>query len=196
MKRLVIVILALTALTAGCSKDIIQTMGIGDHQGVIQDYKDHEPIPAGFAELMIVSSLKTPEPGYFAFGSKIRGTPDYLLLISIDGHKIFVHGDLKTENSAPKGLNDAEAGEGIRYLFTKDLLVKAGRHKVIVSLPEDNVASEKEVFIQEGTGNSLRIDPIYGQSDQEGIPGQGLFSSSSFMNGITGFWFFLNDREI
>lgn len=36
-----------------------------------------------------------------------------------------------------------ETGEGIRYLFKKDLRLTAGVHKVFVAVPEDDVANDR-----------------------------------------------------
>ena len=196
MKKLIILILTLTTITTGCTRDIFQTMNKDTRQGVFQEYIENKPIPPGCAELTVISSLKTPDPGIYPFGSKIRGTRDYMLLIDIDGQKSPIRGDLSKEISEPKGLDSSEAGEGIRYTFKKDLLLKAGVHKLYAALPEDNVAVESEFALKEGTINTLRIYPIYGSSESGGAPGRGLFSSSSFMDGITGFWVYLNEHEI
>ena len=196
MKKLMVLILALTASTAGCTKHLIESMNKDTHLGVFQEYSSHNKIPPGYAELTIIASLKTPELGRFADGSKVRGTPDYMLLINIDGQRTLVKGDLRKEISDPKGLDDTEAGEGIRYLFNKELLLKPGDHKLFVALPEDNIAMERELTLTEGSRNVLHIYPIYGFSEPGGTPGHGLFSSSSFMNGITGFWVYLYGHEI
>ena len=195
MKNFIVLILTLTTFVAGCNKNIAETMYRDTHQGVFRNYIENKPIPRGYAELTIFSSLKTPLPGIYPYGSQIIGTPDFTLLINIDGQKTLVKGDLSQEISEPKGLDESEAGEGMRYLFKKDLLLKAGAHKLFVALPaEENAAIEKDLILKEGSRNSLRIDPIYESS--EPAPGRGMFSSPSFMNGITGFWFFLNGGEI
>jgi hypothetical protein len=196
MKKFIILILTLATFVAGCEKNITETMYEDTRRGVFQNYIENNPIPQGYAELTVFSSLKTPLPGIYPYGSKIIGTPDFMLLINIDGQKTLVKGDLSKEISEPKGLDDTEAGEGIRYLFKKDLLLKAGVHKLFAALPEDHVAVEKELVLREGTSNTFRIDPIYGSSQPGGTRGRGMFSSSSFMNGITGFWLFLNGSEM
>ncbi len=196
MLKLIFLFLSFTAFAAGCTKNITGNIKEDTRQVVFRDYIETMPIPRGYAELTVFSSVKTPLPGIYPYGSKIRGTPDYMLLINIDGQKTLVKDDPRKEISEAKGLNDTESGEGIRYLFKKDLLIKAGVHKLFVALPEDNVAIEKDLVLKDGTSNTVRIDPIYGSSELGGTPGQGLFSSSSFMYGITGFWVFLNHDEI
>jgi hypothetical protein len=196
MKKLIVLILTLTTFTAGCSRDILQTMTKDTRQGVFQDYLENNQIPQGFSELTIFSSLKTPDPGIYAFGSKIIDTPDYMLLIDIDGQKMLIKGILRKEISDPVGLNDTEAGAGIRYLFKKDLLLKAGRHKLSVALPAEKIAIEREFIVNDGTFNILRIYPIYRSREPGGMPGRGMFSSLSFMEGIDGLWIYLNGEEI
>lgn len=196
MKKLIALILTLTALSGGCARDIFQTMNKDTPQGFFQEYIENKPIPPGYAELTVLSSLKTPDPGIYPYGSKIRGTPDYMLLVNIDGQETPIKNELSREDSESNGLDDTETGEGIRYLFKKDLMLKAGVHILSVALPEDNVVIIKQLALKKGTINTLRIYPIYGSSELGGTPGRGLFSSSNFMNGITGFWIYLNGRII
>ena len=146
--------------------------------------------------MTIVSSLKTHKPGIYPYGNKVRGTPDYVLLINIDGQKTVIKGDLIEEKTEPKGLSDPEAGEGIRYLFKKDILLKAGTHRLFVALPGERVVVKRELTFKDGTTNILRLEPIYGSSNPEGSPGRGSLSSSSFMAGIVGFWVYLNGSRI
>jgi hypothetical protein len=85
MKKLIVLILTLATFTSGCTRENIQAMTKDSCQGMFQEYLENNPIPQGFSELTIISSLKTPEPGIYPFGSKIIVTPDYVLLIDIDG---------------------------------------------------------------------------------------------------------------
>ena len=196
MKNTVFLLSLLMVLMTACNKDVINMMSQGTRQDVFHETSGCVPIPAGYAELTIVSSLKTHKPGIYPFGSKVRGTPDYVLLINIDGQKTVIKGDLTEEKTEPKGLSDPEAGEGIRYLFKKEILLTTGKHRLFVALQGERVVVKRELAFKDGTTNILRLEPIYGSSNPEGSPGRGLLSSSSFMAGIVGFWVYLNDRAI
>jgi hypothetical protein len=196
MKKLIVLILTIMTFTAGCTRNIIHNVTKDSHHGVFQKYLENKPIPHGYSELTVFSSLKTPAAGTYDFGSKIIGTPEYMLLIDIDGQQKLVKGELRKEISDPVGLNDSEAGEGIRYLFKTDLVLKAGSHKLYVALPAEKVDIEREFTVKDGTFNILRIYPIYGSREPEGMPGRGMFSSSTFMEGIDGLWVYLNGDEL
>ncbi len=196
MKNTIYLLSIMTVLMTGCTKHVVNMMSEGTRQDVFQEYTGNGPIPQGYAELTIVSSLKTHKPGIYPFGSKVKGTPEYVLLINIDGQKELVKGYLRKETREPKGLSDPEAGVGIRYLFKKDLLLKAGPHKLFVSLPENSVIVKRELTLEEGKTNTLSLEPIYGSSNPEGNPGHGPFRSSSFIAGIVGFRVYMNGSRI
>lgn len=196
MKNAIFLLSVVTVLLTGCTKEIISMMNQGTRQDVFQEITGNARIPDGYAKLTIVASLKTHKPGIYLFGSKTRGTRDYVLLINIDGQKVEVKGNLREETSEPKGLVDPEAGEGIRYIFKKDVLLKAGPHKLIVALPEERVVVKRELTFKEGTTNILRLVPIYRSTNPSGNPGRGSLSCSSFMAGVVGFWVYLNGFAI
>ena len=168
----------------------------GMSQVVFREAFDGVPIPSGYAELTIVLSLKTHKPGIYLFGNKLKGTPDYALLISIDGQKTVIKGELVEEKSDPKGLYDPEAGEGIRYIYEKDLLLKPGKHRLVLAIQGESFVVERELTIKDKTNNILRLEPIYRSSNPAGTHGRGPQTYSSFMSGIEGFWVYMNDRAI
>jgi hypothetical protein len=193
---LLLSLVVMMALGACWTKDIDKMMGKETRSDVFQNTAWGERIPSGFAELTIVTSLKTHEPGIYPYGSKIKGTPDYVLLLNIDGQNERVKGHLSEEKSEPKGLVDAEAGKGIRYFFKRDILLAAGNHRVLLSLPEDKVVISRELTLKDGTTNTLRLKPIYRSSNPEGKRGRGFSGRSGFMAGIVGFWVYLNGSTI
>lgn len=171
-------------------------MSQGTRRDIFRETIEDATIPSGYAELTIISSLKTHKPGIYPYGSKVRGTPDYVLMINIDGQNVVVKGRLSEENSEPKGLYDPEAGEGIRYLFKKEILLNAGTHRLVLAVPEERVVVSRELTLKDGTTNTLRLEPIYGSTNPAGSPGRGCLGSSSFMAGIVGFWVYLNGGRI
>jgi hypothetical protein len=197
MKYTILSSLVLMMALGGCwTKDIDKMMGKETRSDVFQNTEWRELIPSGFAELTIVSSFKTHEPGIYPYGNKVKGTPDYVLLLNIDGQNERVKGHLSEEKSESKGLVDAEAGKGIRYFFKKEILLAAGTHRVLLSLPEDKVVVIRKLTLKDGTSNTLRLKPIYRSSNPEGRRGRGFSGCSSFMAGIVGFWVYLNGSTI
>lgn len=195
MKR-VIPLLSLLAITAtsGCAGngDLIRTSSISTRSDVFQELKDGGLIPAGFADLRITSSLKTHKPGIYS-STDVHGTPEYRLLINIDGQAVQVQGNLYAENIEPRGLRDPEAGEGIRYRFSKNLRLKAGTHKIVVAIPEDGIAVEREITLPEGN-NNLVLEPLYGADMGKQRPG--FYGVTSFTEGIKSFGVVLNGKSI
>jgi hypothetical protein len=196
MKNTIILLSALMLLMTACNKNVINLMDQSPHPDVFLETSEGVPIPAGYAELTIVSSLKTHKPGIYPFGDKFKGTPDYVLVLNIDGQRLEIKGDLTEEKTDPKGLNDPEAGEGIRYLFKKEVLLTAGKHRLCVELQRERIDVKRELTLKDGTANILRLEPNYRSSNSKGSPGRGSMSSSSFMSGIVGFWVFLNDHTL
>lgn len=184
MKKLIILLsLLLIAMINGCATS-----------PVFQELTDVGPVPQGYADLRIVSSLKTHKPGMYPFDKKPHGIPDYKLVVDIDGQVTMVAGTLQEENIEPRKIRDPEAGEGIRYIFRKDVRLKAGLHKIVISIPEDNVAVERELTLKEGSANDLVLEPLYGSISPKGHPT--YYGPTSFLSGITGFRVILNGKPL
>ncbi len=150
-------------------------------------------IPAGHADLKIDFSVKTHKPGVYS-AKDIHGTPDYRLLVNIDGQAMPLQGRLWAESAESRGLRDSEAGDGIRYQFTKNVRLKAGSHKIILAIIEDDIAVEREFTLADGSRNSLVLEPIY-----RTVPGSrrpGANNAPSFQDGIRGLQVNLNDKPI
>lgn len=149
--------------------------------------------PQGFSDLRITATLKTHKPGIYS-ASDIHGTPDYKLLLNINGQAVLLRGSLQNENSEPMKLVDPEAGDGIRYRFNKNLRLKAGTHRIVVALPDDGVAVEREITLIEGKASNLILEPKY--STKPGKRGPWAYSTTSFTEGIRSIRLMLNGREI
>ena len=89
---------------------------------------------------------------------------------------------------------DPEAGEGIRYRFNKRLQLKAGAHRIVVALPDDGIAAEREIILAEGNVNSLVLEPVYGAAAYK--RGPGFYGVTSFTKGVSGFRLILNGKAI
>ena len=192
----VIASLLLVIVVAGCTPNraLMKASLANTRSDVFQELRDGGAPPAGYVDLRIVSSLKTHAPDLYPSEMKTHGTPDYKLLLNIDGQAIWLAGSLKQENTEPSGIEDPEAGEGIRYRLRKDLRLAAGRHRVIVAVPEDGVIIDRTVTLREGMVNELVLQPIYGIRKVRGRPT--TYSETSFLEGLRGFAVVLNGKPI
>lgn len=153
------------------------------------------PVPAGHADLTIVSSLKTHLAGAHSFGDRKHGTPDYQVSVIIDGQEVKLRGEVREESREPLGIRDPEAGRGARYLFRKELRLKAGVYRVVAAIPEDGVRVEWEISLIEGSRNTLTLAPIYRSTEWKA---KAPFSGglTSFREGLRSFRMLLNGEEI
>jgi len=197
MKKLISVlsIVVTLAVMTGCAgnTELIKTMSTSISQDIFQEVTQSTPPAPGYVDLRIYSSMKTHKPGMYS-ETDPHGTPNYTMLVNIDGQAIHLQGRLREERSVARSMLDAEEGSGIRYQFETKLRIKAGTHKVVVAIPADDLATAKEVVITEGEIYSLTIEPRYGT-----IPGKqrpGLYGMTSFKQGVRSFRLLLNGKAI
>lgn len=195
MKNLVAIIsvLALVVLT-GCAADreLVTKAVNSASDGVLQEVKEAGPIPGGYADLLIVASIKTHKP--YPFEKKTHGTPDFRILLNIDGQALWIAAALNEENIEQRGLRDPEAGEGVRYIFRTHLRLKEGKHKVIAAIPEDVVAEEREIDLKEGSANDIILEPVYGWSGAQKRPT--AYTETSFLKGVKSFRMIFNGKPL
>lgn len=196
MKKLIILLSFLVVVAMnGCATnpELIRSASIGTRSDVFQELTDGGPISQGYADLRIVSSLKTHRPGIYS-ARDIHGTPEYRLLLNIDGQATRIRGDLQEENTVSRGIRDPEAGEGIRYRFNKNLRLKAGTHKIVIAIIEDEIAVEREITLTGGSSNRLELEPIYRSAPGERRPA--IYGVTSFMEGLRGLRYILNGKPM
>lgn len=180
---------------SGCAgnRELINSMRASTNQGVFKVVAENSPPEPGYVDLRIYSSLKTHLPGIYS-ERDVHGTPNYSMLVNIDGQAIHLQGQLREEKSGAISMRDPNEGIGIRYQFETKLRIKAGTHKVVVAIPADDLATAKEVVFTEGEINSLTIEPRYGT-----IPGKqrlGLYGMTSFKQGVRSVRLLLNGKAI
>ena len=194
MKKMIIGIFMSALVITGCATNKIATMSVEGRNDVFQEVMHKEPVPAGYADLTIVSTLKTRKPGDILWTTTSHGTPEYSLLLNIDGQATRLKGDLTEEKpSSERPWNPAE-GVGIKYFFKIKLRLKPGLHRVFVALPEDGVYLDREITLLEGSDNVLNLTPVYGKRKICKLPG--LNEVRCFNEGIKGFNGYLNGQEI
>lgn len=193
---LFVAILGLALLGCGTTTKEIQTRSQSEKAGVFTEVKDGGAIPRSFAELIIKADIKTHIEGYYILESKEsqHGKQKYPFLFNIDGEaaRWEVDGikDVKPAYDADgKTSHDPEAREGYRYVLEKKIRLHAGSHKVFFGLPEDNYATEVEIFLKEGETGVLEFKPIYKtKKHPTRIP--------TFLKGINKYEVFLNDKQL
>ena len=121
--------------------------------------------------------------------SLIDGQALLLLLLLL----LLLRGNLQKEISEPMNLMDPEAGDGIRYGFSKNLRLKPGTHRIVVALPDDGIAVEREISLNEGDLNQLAVEPVYSSAPVKKRPG---ISTTSFKQGIRSLRLNLYGRDL
>lgn len=197
MKQIIMIALVVVTVAAlgGCAgtSELARTASIVSRQDVFVEKQQGQPLPSGYAELRIVSSLKTHKPGIYS-EKDIHGTPGYKLLINIDGQLAELSGAPQLERRESIIGRDPEEGEGIRYRFVQSLRVKAGTHRIVIVLPADNVAIEREVVLSEGSSNTLMLEPVYGAAQPRSRPR--ISNATDFKEGVKTLRVVLNDKAI
>lgn len=199
MKRMILpAMIAAVVIMSGCAKSpaLIKATSTSVRDDVFQELeKGSHPVPTGYADLRITSTLKTHKPGIYPYDkNKAHGTTDFMLLLNIDGQPVQIKGAVSEENIEPRSLRDPEAGEGVRYRFQKNLRLKSGAHRVIVAIPDEEIADEREINLVDGSHNSLVLEPLYGSAIGKQQPG--FYGVTSFYQGIKGFWVVLNGKPM
>lgn len=193
MGKLVVTIGFIAILLAGCAHDagLVQQSTISSRSGVFQGISGIETAGPGTI-LTITESLKTPKPGIYPYGVQTYGTPDYKLVVNIDGQALWLDGKPRPEYIEQTLAHNPDEGDGIRYRFAAILKISGGEHHVIVALPDEGVALEKTVTLEEGRENFLHIEPVYGGVTVRSRPAH--YGGTSFIEGIHGFMMNLNGR--
>lgn len=192
--KLLLLVLSMTVVS-GCAESsaLIKANSTSMRTDIYEELTNGGIAPQGFTDLRIFATLKTHKPGIYS-ASDIHGTPDYTLLLNIDGQAVLLRGNLEKENSEPMKLVDPEAGDGIRYRFSKNLRLKSGTHRIVVALPEDGIAVERLITLVEGNVSHLVVEPIYSTKPGKRRPGRS--GTTSFTEGIRSLRVILNGKEI
>jgi len=193
-KANLLVLMIAIAVTSGCanSSALIKASNASTRSDVFQETTKGRSIPAGIADMMIYASFKTHKPGAFS-AKDVHGTPEYRLLINIDGQSIHLQGTLSEENIDSRLLME-EAGDGIRYHFKNGFRLKAGSHRIVVASPVDGFAIERQIVLPEGISSELVLEPIYGKVAGKQRPG--FYGVASFSEGLEGFRVILNGKPV
>lgn len=197
MNKACLLLMLSSMVLSGCAESsaLIKANSTSIRTDVFEELTNGEIAPQGYTDLHVFATLKTHKPGMYQFEkTPSHGTPEYRLLVNIDGQAMKLQGILQKENIEPRWLRDPEAGDGIRYRFGKNLRLRAGAHNIVVALPDDGIAVEREIDLAEGRAN-LVLEPIYSTKPGKRRPGT-YSSTTSFIEGISSIRLILNNREI
>ncbi len=186
--------LAASLAAGGCAAnhEIIEASGISTRSDVFTEGTAQTQLPPGHADLTVTLSLKTHKTGVHHLESDTHGTGGYSLQLNVDGQATTLRPRAFEERSEPRGLSDTEAGDGVRYLFSTQIRLPAGRHRVVVASPVDGVAAVREVVLSEGA-NTLVLEPVYRAAPDKQRPGAA--GQESFSAGLRGFRMIVNGNE-
>jgi len=191
-----IVLLFAGIVLAGCAGngDLLKRVNSPERSNVFTVVTTATPPERGFADLTIRASVKTHRTALFPLGNDPHGTSGYQLLVNIDGEPYRISGWPGIEEGFSDTGRNPETGEGIRYLFRAHLRLKAGSHRVIVALPGDRVATQRELRLEERTDNLLEVTPSY-YPDRRQL-GPGSAGATSFREGISGLELSVNGKPL
>ncbi len=126
-------LIAIGIILTGCgvaTKDIAR-MSQSEKTDVFTEVISGESAPAGYGDVVIKASLKTPLAGYYPLESKssARGKEIYPFVLNMDGQAVHwqVEGQkhVLPEYVYGKTSRDPEAGEGMKYLLEKKVRLAA-----------------------------------------------------------------------
>jgi len=178
-------------IIAGCATGLSKQAAVNSRSDVFTLNTKNDPVTAGLTELNISASLKTHKEFDCPINQQhSHGTPDYKLVINVDGQSLPITGELKEENLSNSVAGDPEKGNGIRYIFRQKIRLAAGRHRIIVSLLDDGIAVSRDFQLDEKSVNSLVVEPVY--NSRSGSLRSSTYTSGDFHEGLRGISLFLN----
>ena len=139
-------------------------MSQSERAGVFNEVLSEGPIPAGFADVVIRLSVKTPVAGYYPLEAK-RSAAAYPFVVNIDDQAVQWQAEGKKHVLSKyvdgKTSRDPEAGEGMKYMLEKKVRLAAGSHKVFLGLPEESQFTMADVSVKSGGLYTLEFKPKY-----------------------------------
>ncbi|MDH4201199.1 MAG: hypothetical protein OEV66_12615 [Spirochaetia bacterium] len=145
-------------LIGGCqsTKQIIESKSHSTKNNIFVEINQENKIEPGFTMLNINLSFKTPEGRETANLSK----SDYSVVLNIDGQSVIWPLQGIASNETNSG---TENGKAVKYNLSKNILLKNGRHKFFVALPEIDYQKEFDMDLTDphGHGQTLNLVPQY-----------------------------------
>ena len=141
-------------------------MSQSERTDVFTEVVSEGPAPAGFADVVIRASIKTPLVGITPCVKRVCAWKrDFPFLVNIDGQAVLwkVEGQkhVLPEYVDGKTSRDPEAGEGMKYMLEKKVRLSAGSHKLFFGLPDEPYFATADISVRSGGLYSLELKPDY-----------------------------------
>lgn len=171
MKRvslsMLVVLLGIAIAGCGAASKAIAVKSQGERSDVFRELAAGESAPEGHAIVLIRAGIKTHLDGYYIVESNDspHGKSTYPFIVNIDGqvmrwsaegklHQLPQYVDGKTSR-------DPEAGEGMKYVLEKNILLAAGAHKVFLGLSAEPCYAVADITVRDGKAYVLEFKPVY-----------------------------------
>ena len=145
----------------------ITRMSQSERTDVFTEATSEGLVPAGFADVQIKASIKTPLEGYYPLESKAseHGKPDFTFMVNIDGQPVLWKATGQKhelpEYIDGKTSRDPEAGEGMKYVLEKKVRLATGVHNVFFGLPGEAYSTTTAITLKSGVLYVLEYKPVY-----------------------------------
>ncbi|MHB8843336.1 MAG: hypothetical protein ACYC7L_01185 [Nitrospirota bacterium] len=172
MKRIIgcllSVVFCMPLLGCGATAKMIAAKTQGDKSDVFTEVAGLEPVPAGYADVLITADIKTHLEGYYKgeSGTSAHGKEFYPFLFNIDGQAVLWKADGKKHelpkyDADGKTSRDPEAGTGMKYTLSRKIRLRAGAHVFFFGLPENTYYKEFTITLKDGQILTLDLRPHY-----------------------------------
>ena len=167
LELMILIAVGITLVGCGATTKEIARMSQSASTDIFAEVPADGTVLAGFGNLIIRASLKTPLAGYYSFESKgsAHGKAAYPFLINIDGQAVLwqVEGrkHLLPKYVDGKTNRDPEAGEGMKYVLEKKIQLAAGSHKVFFGLPDEPYYTTVDICVKSARLYVLEFKPYY-----------------------------------
>jgi hypothetical protein len=192
MKKLTMVLLSVMIIfAAGCGYVTTMTKNT-PKTGIFTAVKEESPIPIGFTDVLIKASIKIHEEGFYWFEPKnsMHGKPGYPFVLNIDGQVVTWKVDGRKEDTPrfdEDGNTNVEAGVGIKYTLEKKIRLAGGMHKLVLTLPGEELSTSMDIAFKPGRSHVLEFKPFYKHHKRH---------ATTFLCTIAGYDVFLDGKRM
>lgn len=166
MKRIAILIgtaLLLGLTISGCAgnRDAIAKASLTTREDVFQQVQSTQSA-IGRGLLKVEFPVKAYKSFFITTYYKYENPP-YTITVNIDGQAIVLTAEPVLEKLAGDFKENPEVGTGWKYTFNKSLVLRPGKHHLMVAVPLEDVIIERDIDLKAGE-NSLILTPVYNSS--------------------------------
>lgn len=169
--NILFVLMVVIASLVGCAsnRDLIVKASLATRNDVFTEIAGSEA-PAGKA-IADISLLVKSNSSRFMWITNKHTDPPYRVHLNIDGQATILETEPVLEDKDPVDLNVPESGIGWKYHFSKRIALAAGKHKLTIALPIDDVIVEREIELHPGV-NAITVAPVYSRRNLRPFKGE------------------------